>query len=53
LEMGVDRSLTAIVGYVKVTLQTEQKKSDFKPEGDDAIVNIATPVFLRRLFLSF
>lgn len=44
LEMGVDRSLTAIVGYVKVTLQTEQKKSDFRPEGDEAIA-IATPVF--------
>ena len=26
LETGVDRSLAAIVGYVKVTLQTEQKK---------------------------
>ena len=48
--MGVDRSLTAIVGYVKVTLQTEQKKSDFKAEGDEAIVNIATPVLPKRLF---
>ena len=47
LEMGIDRSLTAIVGYVKATLQTEQKKSDFKPEGDDAIVNIATPVNIK------
>jgi len=44
LETGIDRSLTAIVGHIKVTLQTEQKKSDFKPETDDAILNIASPV---------
>lgn len=44
LDSGVDRSLSAIVGYVKVTLQAEQKKGDFKPEGDDAVVNIASPV---------
>lgn len=44
MEVGVDRSLSAIVGYVKVTLQSEQKKGDFKPEGDDAVVNIASPV---------
>ena len=42
LEIGVDRSLSAIVGYVKVTLQSEQKKGDFKPEGDEAV--IASPV---------
>lgn len=46
LGTGVDRALGAILGYVKVTLQSEQKKSDFKPEGDDALVNIATPVKL-------
>lgn len=44
LDTGVDRAVSAILGYVKVTLQSEQKKSDFKPEGDDALVNIATPV---------
>jgi len=44
LDTGMDRSLTAIAGYVKVTLQTEQKKTDFKPETDDAIVAIASPV---------
>ena len=44
LETGIDRSLSAIVGYIKVTLQTEQKKSDFKPETDDAIVNTGSPV---------
>lgn len=44
LETGIDRSLSAIVGYVKVTLQSDQKKGDFKPEGDDAVVNIASQV---------
>nr|CAH0108146.1 unnamed protein product [Daphnia galeata] len=38
LEIGIDRSLSAIVGYVKVTLQSEQKKGDFKPEGDEAVI---------------
>jgi len=47
LETGIDRSLTAIVGHIKVTLQTEQKKSDFKPETDDAILNIASPACIK------
>jgi len=47
LETGIDRSLTAIVGHVKVTLQAEQKKSDFKPETDDAMLNIASPACIR------
>lgn len=48
LETGVDRSLAAIVGYVKVTLQTEQKKSDFKPETDDvAVVAMASPACVK------
>ncbi|EFX84728.1 hypothetical protein DAPPUDRAFT_238631 [Daphnia pulex] len=45
LEIGVDRSLSAIVGYVKVTLQSEQKKGDFKPEGDEAV--IASPACIK------
>jgi len=50
LEQGVDRSLSAIAGYVKVTLQAEQKKNSFKPEGDDAAhVNIATATPVRSL----
>ena len=27
-----NRSITAVVGWVKVFLQTEQKRTDFKPE---------------------
>ncbi|RZF42188.1 hypothetical protein LSTR_LSTR004337 [Laodelphax striatellus] len=34
LDTGLDRSINAIVGWVKIFLQAEQKKSDFKPETD-------------------
>ncbi|KAL1114999.1 hypothetical protein AAG570_007822 [Ranatra chinensis] len=34
LENGIDRSINAIVGWVKIFLQNEQKKTDFKPETD-------------------
>jgi len=34
LENGIDRGLNAIVGWVKMFLQSEQKKTDFKPETD-------------------
>lgn len=34
LDTGLDRVLSAIVGWVKIYLQTEQKKTDFKPEAD-------------------
>ncbi|CAB3383453.1 Hypothetical predicted protein [Cloeon dipterum] len=34
LDNGLDRTITAIVGWVKSYLQSEQKKSDFKPETD-------------------
>nr|CAD7460981.1 unnamed protein product [Timema tahoe] len=34
LDIGLDRSINAIVGWVKIYLQTEQKRTDFKPETD-------------------
>ncbi|XP_043792647.1 exocyst complex component 5 [Apis laboriosa] len=34
LETGLDRSINAIIGWVKVYLQNEQRKTDFKPETD-------------------
>ncbi|KAK9497068.1 hypothetical protein O3M35_004447 [Rhynocoris fuscipes] len=34
LDTGIDRSINAIVGWVKIYLQNEQKKTDFKPETD-------------------
>lgn len=34
LDTGLDRSLNSIVGWVKIYLQNEQKKNDFRPETD-------------------
>ncbi|PSN43859.1 Exocyst complex component 5 [Blattella germanica] len=42
LDTGLDRSINAIVGWVKIYLQTEQKKTDFKPETD--LDTLASPV---------
>ena len=44
LETGLDRSINAIVGWVKVYLQNEQRKTDFKPETDVDTLN--TPACL-------
>ncbi|XP_068619042.1 exocyst complex component 5 [Battus philenor] len=44
LDAGLERSIAAIVGWVKLHLQIEQKKTDFKPEGD--IDTIASPACL-------
>ncbi|XP_017143854.1 exocyst complex component 5 [Drosophila miranda] len=34
LDQGLDRSISAVIGWVKVYLQCEQKKTDYKPEID-------------------
>lgn len=34
LDTGLDRSLNAVITWVKNCLQNEQKKTDFKPETD-------------------
>uniref|UniRef100_A0A1B6CXT9 Exocyst complex component 5 n=1 Tax=Clastoptera arizonana TaxID=38151 RepID=A0A1B6CXT9_9HEMI len=34
LDTGLDRTINAITGWIKIFLQTEQKKTDFKPETD-------------------
>ncbi|XP_048486258.1 exocyst complex component 5 [Plutella xylostella] len=44
LDAGLERALAAVVGWVKLHLQTEQKKTDFKPEGD--IDTLASPACL-------
>lgn len=44
LDQGLDRSINAIVGWIKLYLQTEQKKTDFKPETDVDTLN--TPACL-------
>lgn len=44
LDTGLDRILSAVVGWVKIYLQTEQKKTDFKPEAD--LDTMASPACL-------
>lgn len=34
LDIGLDRALNSICNWVKIYLQSEQKKTDFKPESD-------------------
>lgn len=42
LDTGLDRSINAIVGWVKTYLQAEQRKVDFKPESDfDTVASAA------------
>ena len=35
LNTGLERAITAIIGWAKIILQNEQKKTDFKPETED------------------
>ncbi|KAL5238755.1 hypothetical protein ACI65C_006165 [Semiaphis heraclei] len=42
IDFGLDRSLNAITGWIKICLSSEQKKSDFKPETDvDTMTSVA------------
>lgn len=45
LNQGLEKSIASIIGWIKCILQTEQKKSDFKPEqGNDDIITTSTMV---------
>ncbi|KAI4502696.1 hypothetical protein M0802_002608 [Mischocyttarus mexicanus] len=44
LDTGLERSTSAIVGWVKIYLQNEQKKTDFKPDTD--VDTLSTPACL-------
>lgn len=44
LDIGLDRSINAIVGWVRMYLQSEQRKTDFKPETD--VDTLSTPACL-------
>ncbi|CAF4911660.1 unnamed protein product [Pieris macdunnoughi] len=44
LDAGLERAISAAVGWVRMYLQTEQRKSDFKPEGD--VDTLASPACL-------
>ncbi|XP_041351555.1 exocyst complex component 5-like isoform X2 [Gigantopelta aegis] len=47
VDVGLDKSLTTMVGWIRQILTTEQKKSDFKPESDDVPLLFATPSCLK------
>ncbi|KAK2157907.1 hypothetical protein NP493_1841g00023 [Ridgeia piscesae] len=40
LDMGLDRTVSAIIGWVKYILTTEQKKIDFKPESEEGPIQM-------------
>ncbi|XP_047475468.1 exocyst complex component 5-like [Penaeus chinensis] len=43
LDLGLDRTLSAITNYVRHVLTTEQKRTDFKPDNDDILIaNVTT-----------
>lgn len=42
LDVGLDRAINALIGWVKTYLQSEQRKTDFKPESDfDTVASAA------------
>lgn len=42
LDTGLDRSINALIGWVKTYLASEQRKTDFKPESDfDTVASAA------------
>ncbi|XP_015787518.1 exocyst complex component 5 [Tetranychus urticae] len=43
---GLERSITAIISWIKIILNTEQKKTDFKPETED-IEMMQTPTCVK------
>lgn len=46
LDLGLDRTLSAIVSYVRNVLTVEQRRADFKPENDEIIITNVTVVCL-------
>lgn len=55
LDLGLDRTLSAIVSYVRHVLTLEQKRTDFKPEDDDMLITNVTVVsgFLRCILMYY
>lgn len=47
LDVGLDRSLNSIVGWVKTILQQEQRKSDFNPLPNETELATTSPACLR------
>ncbi|XP_076314022.1 exocyst complex component Sec10 isoform X1 [Tachypleus tridentatus] len=47
LHNGLERSVSALVGWVRLILQSEQKKTDFRPESEDMVIAMATPACMK------
>lgn len=50
LDLGLDRTLSAIVSYLRHVLTVEQKRTDFKPENDDILITNVTVVCFYSFF---
>jgi hypothetical protein len=47
LDTGIDRTLSALAGWVKSILSTEQNKTDFNPVSAKSALNTSSPACLR------
>ena len=47
MDTGIDRTLSALAGWVKTILSTEQKKTDFNPVSAKAALTTSSPACLR------
>ncbi|XP_059169792.1 exocyst complex component 5-like [Physella acuta] len=43
IDTGLDRSISAIIGWIRHIFNTEQKKTDFRPESEDAPMHLLSP----------
>lgn len=43
IDTGLDKSINAIIGWVRYIFATEQKKADFRPETEDAPMHLLSP----------
>lgn len=44
LNLGLERQLNALIGYVRFLLSSEQKKSDFRPDDENQQVTVMSNV---------
>ncbi|CAC5396756.1 EXOC5 [Mytilus coruscus] len=44
IDIGLDRAVATVAGWIRNILSAEQKKTDFKPEDDSVLGQMVTPV---------
>lgn len=52
LNLGLERQLNALVGYIRFILMSEQKKNDFKPDNDFQQITVMSNVRLMTFSVS-